>query len=140
MSGCDGLLYTSHDLLAIGLEAVLTAGIHNFTCEQGATFRRVVTWSDEDGTAINLSGCTARMQVRNTHETTSPVLSLLSTGNNPAITIVPNTGTITVVIPATTTSTLTEGPKVYDIEVVMTNQDVVRLLQGQFIVSPEVTR
>lgn len=80
------------------------------------------------------------MQVRNTHETTTPVLSLLSTGANPAITLDAATGKITVVIPASTTATLVEGPKVYDLEVVMANQDVVRLLQGQFTVSPEVTR
>lgn len=80
------------------------------------------------------------MQVRNTHETTTPVLSLSSTGANPAITLNNALGQITVVISATTTATLVEGPKVYDLEVVMANQDVVRLLQGQFIVSPEVTR
>lgn len=80
------------------------------------------------------------MQVRNTHETTTPVLSLLSTGANPAITLNNALGQITVVISATTTATLTDGPKVYDLEMIMANQDVVRLLQGQFIVSPEVTR
>lgn len=80
------------------------------------------------------------MQVRNTHETTTPVLSLLSTGANPAITLNNALGEITVVISATTTATLTDGPKVYDLEMIMANQDVVRLLQGQFIVSPEVTR
>jgi hypothetical protein len=80
------------------------------------------------------------MQVRNTHEATSTVLSLLSTGASPAITIAPTTGVITIVISATTTAALSDGPKVYDLEVVMANQDVVRLLQGQFVVSPEVTR
>jgi len=44
------------------------------------------------------------------------------------------------VIDAATTATLEEGPTVYDIEVVMSNSEVVRLLQGQFIISPEVTR
>lgn len=122
------------------VEAILTAGVHNFTCEQGATFRRVITWSDENGVAINLAGSTARMQVRNTHETSSVVLSLSSTGANPAITMDEPNGQITIVISDTVTATLSDGPKVYDLEVVMANQDVVRLLEGQFVVSPEVTR
>ncbi len=80
------------------------------------------------------------MQVRNTHETTTTVLSLLSTGASPAITLDAPNGRLTIVIPATTTTVLDDGPKVYDLEVVMANQEVVRLMQGQFIVSPEVTR
>ena len=121
-------------------EARLTAGIHNFTCEQGATFRRTVTWTDQDGVAINLSGCTVRMQVRYTYDTATTILSLSSTGVSPAITITNATGKITVVIPAATTASLEEGPAVYDLEVVMSNTEVVRLIQGQFIISPEVTR
>jgi molybdenum cofactor biosynthesis enzyme len=122
------------------VEAILTAGIHNFTCEQGATFRRVVTWSDEDGNAINLAGCTARMQVRNTHEAASPILSLSSADLDPAITIEDDTGKITIVIDAATTAGLEEGPTVYDLEVILANSEVTRLIQGQFIISPEVTR
>jgi hypothetical protein len=80
------------------------------------------------------------MQVRNTHDTTTTVLSLLSTGASPAITIDAPNGRITIVVSATTTATLNDGPKVYDLEVIMANQEVVRLMQGQFIVSPEVTR
>jgi hypothetical protein len=80
------------------------------------------------------------MQVRNTHETSSVVLSLSSTGANPAITMDEPSGQITIVISDTVTATLSDGPKVYDLEVVMANQDVVRLLEGQFVVSPEVTR
>jgi len=100
----------------------------------------VVTWSDENGTPIDLAGCTARMQVRNTYGAASAILNLLSTGATPAITMDASVGKLTIVIPATTTATLTEGPKVYDLEVVMANTEVVRLMEGQFIVSPEVTR
>lgn len=100
----------------------------------------MITWSDEDGNAINLAGCTARMQVRNTHEAASPVLDLSSAGVDAPITLENATGKITIVIDAATTATLEEGPTVYDIEVVMSNSEVVRLLQGQFIISPEVTR
>jgi hypothetical protein len=109
-------------------------------CEQGATFRRTITWTDENGTPIDLAGCTARMQVRNTHETASVLLSLSSTGADPKITIENETGKIFMVIPAAVTSTLVDGPKVYDLEVIMANQDVIRLMQGQFVVDPEVTR
>lgn len=42
----------------------MPAGKHNFICEMGATFSRTVTWTDADGTPINLTDYTARMQVR----------------------------------------------------------------------------
>jgi len=80
------------------------------------------------------------MQVRNTRQTATVLLNLSSAGADPKITIENETGKITMVIPATVTATLDDGPKVYDVEVVMANQDVVRLLQGQFVVDPEVTR
>lgn len=121
-------------------EVRLTAGIHNFTCEQGATFRRTVTWTDEDGVAINLTGATARMQVRNTYDSASTILSLSSTGASPAITISAVNGRLTIVISASTTASLVVGPKVYDLEVVQSNAEVTRLIEGQFIVSAEVTR
>lgn len=32
--------------------------------EKGATYRHTLTWTDSTGTAINLTGCTAKLQVR----------------------------------------------------------------------------
>ena len=87
-----------------------------------------------------MANCSVRMQVRYTYDAASTILSLLSTGGSPAITKDNANGVITIVIPATTTAALVEGPAVYDVEVVMANAEIVRLVQGQFVISPEVTR
>ena len=42
-----------------------SAGIHNLLCDQGATFRKTLTMFASDGTtAIDLSGFTARMKIK----------------------------------------------------------------------------
>lgn len=115
----------------------MAAGVYDILCEQGATFRKTFTWLDENEQPINLTGCSARMQVRPTHNSTTFWLNLVSPT---AITITPLTGQITVVVSATTTAALPVKRGVYDLEVVMSTGEVIRLVQGSFTVSPEVTR
>ena len=117
----------------------MAAGIWNALCEQGATFRRVLTWKDADGVAQNLTGYTARMQVRDTvDDTAGAVLSL--TTENGRISLGGVAGTVTLLVDATTTAALTPEQYVYDLEVVSSTGFVTRLVQGTFIVSGEVTR
>lgn len=115
----------------------MTAGVYDIVCEQGATFRRTFTWTDENEQPIDLTGCSARMQVRPTHSSTTTWLNLSSPT---AITLTPLAGQITVVITAAQSAALPVKRGVYDLEVVLSNGDVQRLLQGSFTVSPEVTR
>jgi hypothetical protein len=110
----------------------------NITINQGATFELTVTWKDSAGTAINLTGYSARMQVRETYSSTSSVVSLT---NGSGITLGGSAGTIAIVISATTTAALTAPfSGVYDLELVSAGGVVTRLLQGAATVSPEVTR
>ena len=113
------------------------AGVHNFICEQGATFTRVITFQGSDGVAVNLTGYTARMQVRADHESGVALLSL--TTENGGIALGGAAGTVTVTATATATAALEAGERVYDIELV-NGATVIRLLQGCFVVDPEVTR
>lgn len=117
----------------------MAAGAYNMTCEQGATFRRTFTWLDETEQPVNLTGCSARMQVRATHKAPTTWLSL-TTALNGGITLTPLEGKITMVLSATATAALPVGKGVYDLEVVMVNGDVHRVLEGTFTVKPEVTR
>lgn len=105
---------------------------------QGATFELTVTWKDSAGTAINLTGYSARMQVRETYSSSSTIVSLT---NGSGITLGGAAGTIAIVISATTTAALTAPfSGVYDLELVSAGGVVTRLLQGAATVSPEVTR
>jgi hypothetical protein len=113
------------------------AGTHNFICEQGATFSREITWLDSQGLPVNLTGYTARMQVRATASAASTIFSLTSPSGG--IVLGDATGTITITIAATATAAAPAGCYVYDLELV-DGSTVYRLLQGDFTVDAEVTR
>jgi len=113
------------------------AGSFDFTIEQGATFNLVMTWKI-DGVAVNLTGYTARLQARVDVADTSTVLSMTTAGGG--ITLGGAAGTITLDQTATQTTALTVGSFVYDLELVSSANVVIRLLQGELLISAEVTR
>ena len=109
------------------------------TIYQGATFRKRLAWLNPDRTPIDLTGCTARMQVREDYESPLPLLEL--TTENGGITIDPvNTGVLHLYISDVGTAACLWGGGVYDVEIVHPGGDVTRLVQGSVSVSPEVTR
>ena len=77
---------------------------YNFTAGQGETFDRTVTWTIDD-VAVNLTGYTARLQIRKTHKSTSAVVSLTQASG---LTLGGSAGTIQIVISATATAALTD--------------------------------
>ena len=113
----------------------MNAGTYNIICEQGATFQRIISVANADGTLPNYNSSTARMQVRPTAD--SPTVIIALTTENSRITLLNNT--ITLNITATDTTALSIGAYKYDLEI-QTSADVIRLVQGSFTVSPEVTR
>jgi hypothetical protein len=115
----------------------MAAATHDIYIEQGATFRLSLVWKDSAQAPINLTGYTARMQIRQSIASSTTVLSLTTAQ---AITLGGALGTIEVVISAAQTSALTIRKGVYDLELEASNGVVTRLLQGSVEVSPEVTR
>lgn len=107
-------------------------------CEQGSTFRRRLTLKDSDGAPVDLSGYTVRMQVRSKPESPSLIVSL--TTENGRITVDGPGGTITLHLSAEETDDLPAGGHVYDLELVNSGGDVLRLLEGHFLVTGNVTR
>ena len=55
----------------------MAAGKYSFIIEQGATTNFQINWNDETGSAVDLTGYHARMQIRNSYDS-SPLLSLSS--------------------------------------------------------------
>lgn len=114
----------------------MLAGLLNLIIEQGSTFNLIMTYEDEAGSPINLTGMTARMQLR--RQTGSADILLSLTTENGRIVITPLDGEIALFIDATDTALLT-GSGQYDLELV--NGPVVnRLLEGTFKICNEVTR
>lgn len=116
----------------------MSAAIYNATIDQGATFTLQVTYKDENGAPINLTGYTAAMQIRQNYNDSAALITLTSPSDG--IVITGATGTINITISAEQTGSLDEGFYVYDLEITATNNVITRLIQGQFTVSPEVTR
>jgi hypothetical protein len=93
----------------------MAATTYDILIEQGATFSQIVTYK-ESGVAVNLTGYTARMQVRS-HAGIGRSFIELTTANG-RIALGGSAGTITLTISATDTAALTAGRGVYDLELV----------------------
>lgn len=120
--------------------ATLTAANLPLHIEQGATKTFGLVWSHgdsvDDATPYDLTGCTARMQIRN--KVNTPVL-LEATTENGDITLGAD-GVIAVKLSDEKTDLLTVTKAVYDLEVEFPGGDVARVVEGQVTISPNVTR
>ena len=110
---------------------------YDISTEQGSSLSRVVTYSDENSSPINLTGYTARMQVRPRASSGYTYLTLTSPSGG--LTLGGTTGTITILVDGSVTSAIPAGNYVYDLEVV-NGAYVDKVMGGDFTLSAEVTR
>lgn len=111
-------------------------GKYNMVCPQGATFSKRLTWAIDD-IPVDLTGYTAAMQARDKYSSTTVVLDL--TTENGGITLGGDEGTIDIYISDEDTAAIYAKEYVYDLEL-YSGGETTRLVQGKFIVTPEVTR
>lgn len=117
----------------------MTAGLWNTIIDQGSMWTLQVNYQDPNGAPINLTGYTAEMQLRSLPSDPTPALTL-STANGD-ITINGAQGIINITASSTETEAVDEGVYYYDLEVTDTvSNEVTRIIQGQIVVSAEVTR
>lgn len=116
----------------------MPAGKYNgFVIEKGASFAPgTITWKDANDAPINLTGFTARMDIKK-DVNSAAILNL--TNANGRITLGGAAGTITLSIPAANTDTLVAGSYKYDLEVVSGAGVVTRLLEGNITVTENIT-
>jgi hypothetical protein len=113
----------------------MAGNVYNITAEQGSTF--ILSFDIKtDGTAWNLTGYSARMQVRTSVSSSATLLNLVS----PTDITLTSAGLVTVTVSATTMATVAAGKWVYDLELVSPTGIVEKPLKGSFIVQAEVTR
>lgn len=111
---------------------------YNIVIDQGADYFLNVTYDNPDGTPVNITGYTAEMQIRVNANSPTAVLTLTS---GSGITITGASGLIAIRATAAQTRAIDEGPYVYDLEITAPSTGVVtRIIQGQALVSAEVTR
>jgi hypothetical protein len=106
--------------------------------EKGATYRHTLFWKDSSNVAIDLTGCTAKLQVRESVDSDIVIVEL-STANNRII-IDHTLGKIDLFISDEDTTVLDGFGGVYDLEIYQSNGDTTRLIEGRMTFKPEVTR
>jgi hypothetical protein len=110
----------------------------NFEVDQNTTFTFQVQYTLEDEvTPINLTGATAKMQVRDTKGGSKLAFTLTSPSGG--ITINGSTGTLTIKMTPTQTNKLFYPKSAYDIMVVDSNGNKIKLLEGFMTLSRSVT-
>lgn len=110
----------------------------NLTILKGSSLDITATWKS-GGVAVNLTGYTAKMQVRARHGAADPALLTLT--HLDGITLGGAAGTVRIQRTAAQTAALTFASGVYDLELIAAADPpgTKRLLEGKVVVLPEVT-
>lgn len=123
----------------------MSAGKYNISCEQGASFDRVITYRGADNSPINILSYSARMHVR--EYAAGPLIVGLSSDNGTLKLDGPvelsqdgANGNIHMSLSAAVTAALPSGNYKYDLEIESLTATVTRLIEGKFTVVPEITR
>lgn len=111
---------------------------YDTSINQGADWYINFVYEDTaTSTPINITGYTAALQLRSLPSDTTAALSLTS---GSGITITGSTGTVAVHATAAQTGAIVAGYYYYDLEITSPTGIVTRLVQGQILVSAQVTR
>lgn len=118
----------------------MTAAVHNFTIEQGTTFSKSFVWKTGpgNGSIVDITGFTARLQIR--EKITSPTPAFSATTANSNLSIVGDEGKINLSITAAQSAAFLFDTAVYDLELTSPANEVTRLVQGSITLSKSVTR
>jgi len=112
----------------------MSAGTYNLVIDQGSDFALDLVIK-EGGSALNLSNYSGRAQLRTSVTASSASASFTVTVTNAA------NGALKMQLPAATSSGISAGQYVYDLEIYTANNSIVkRIMQGEVTITPEVTR
>jgi len=109
---------------------------YDITIYQGATFSLEFEYKDGNDVAVDLTGYTAQMQIR--EENTHAVLLDLTT--TAGITITAAVGKVGIIITAAQSAVLEAQNAEYDLLIKSSSGTVTYLLRGAFVITPRVTR
>jgi hypothetical protein len=113
------------------------AGQKNFEVDQNTTFSFIVEYKDNNGLPIDLTGASAKLQVRDTKGGSKLAFTLTSPLGG--ITITPLLGKLTIKMTPTQTSKLFYPKSSYDIMITDSNTNKIKLLEGFITLSRSVT-
>jgi hypothetical protein len=113
------------------------AGQKNWEVDQNTTFTFTVEYKDNSGNSIDITGASAKMQVRDTKGGSKLAFSLTSPAGG--ITIDGPNGKLTIKITPTQTNKLFYPKSSYDIMLTDSNLNKTKLLEGFITLSRSVT-
>lgn len=107
----------------------------NLPIDQGTDFSSIINVTGADNLAFDLTGYTARGQIRKSY-TSSTAVSFTCTVQNPA-----ENGRIQLTLTSAQTAAMKPGRYLFDVEIIETSTSAVsRVVQGQVEINPRVTR
>jgi hypothetical protein len=101
--------------------------------DQGSTYASTIDVLDPNGYAFNLTGYSARGQIRKTYSSTNAINFATNIND-------PETGKVNISLTAIQTRVMKAGRYVYDVEVYNNGGHVIRISEGQVEISPASTR
>lgn len=112
----------------------MAAGKYNMLVQQGATYSQTITLKDNFGVAVNITGCTAAAQIRQQYSDPTPAAQFT------CVIPVGTDGVIRISLTPAQTAAITFDRGVYDLELTYPSGVKDRILQGNVVISKEVTR
>ena len=109
------------------------AALSNIYIDQGADFTTVISLTDSNNDALNLTGYSAIAQIRKTYGSTT-IAATFGTA------LTTTTGQLTLTLTDVITAAMTSGRYVYDVLLTDGSGDKTRVLEGQAILTPGVSK
>lgn len=103
----------------------------NIVIDQGTTFNTTYSFTGDNDEPIDFTTFSANSQMRKSYSSNTAYTFTVGLANN---------GVITLSMNSATTSTITAGRYMYDLEVQDVNGVRSRLVEGMVTVTPEITR
>jgi hypothetical protein len=113
------------------------AGEYDITIEQGSGFSLSLTYEAPEGSLVDFTGSTARLQVREKYSSADTLIEL--TTENGGVEL-GNDGSVELSMQAADTAELSFSRGVYDLEIVPPTGEPYKIIKGNVFLKREVTR
>ena len=111
----------------------MAAGYQELFLEQGSDFSTSITLSDLNGDSYDLTGYTAKSQMKKSYYSSNTTANFVITINNPTL------GMIGLNLDSANTANIAAGRYVYDVLIKNSSNNITRVLEGIVNVLPQVT-
>ena len=109
------------------------AALSNIYIDQGSDFTTTISLTDSNGDVLNLTGYTALAQVRKSHVSTTIAATFTTV-------LTADSGQLALSLTDTVTAAMDSGRYVYDVLLTDGSGDKTRVLEGQAVLTPGVSR